>query len=127
MAKFSRVNADGHGNDPGQLHTGPNGAYPIGGLIQASDGNLCGTANGGGGGATHYGTVFRVTLDGTLTTIFTFTFDAVTGLTPNGANPEAALVQSTDGNLCGTTINGGGGAKSAAMARSLRCRLLEHC
>ena len=87
--------------------TGPNGAYPIGGLIQASDGNLYGTANGGGGGATHYGTVFRVTLDGTLTTIFTFTFDAVTGLTPNGANPEAALVQGTDGNLYGTTINGG--------------------
>ncbi len=87
--------------------TGPNGSYPIGGLIQASDGNLYGTANGGGGGATHYGTVFRVTLDGTLTTIFTFTFDAVTGLTPNGANPEAALVQGTDGNLYGTTINGG--------------------
>ena len=87
--------------------TGPNGAYPIGELIQASDGNLYGTTNGGGGGATHYGTVFRVTLSGALTTIFTFTFDAVTGLTPNGANPEAALVQGTDGNLYGTTINGG--------------------
>ncbi len=93
--------------------TGPNGTYPIGALIQASDGNLYGTTNGGGPDAngkpfaTHYGTVYRVTLDGTLTTIFTFTYDAATGLTANGANPEAALVQGRDGNLYGTTINGG--------------------
>ncbi len=93
--------------------TGPNGTYPIAGLIQASDGNLYGTTNGGGGDAngkpfnTQYGTVFKVTLDGTLTTLFIFTFDAMADRWPNGANPEAALVQGTDGNLYGTTINGG--------------------
>jgi uncharacterized repeat protein (TIGR03803 family) len=80
--------------------TGPNGTYPIGELIQASDGNLYGTTNGGGGDAnglpfaTQYGTVFKVSLDGTLTTLFVFTYDAV-------------LVQGTDGNLYGTTLNGG--------------------
>jgi len=83
--------------------TGPNGAVPRGGLIQASDGNLYGTTSGGG---TTYGTVFKVTLDGTLTTIFTFTYDPVT-FANNGFYPEAALVQGTDGNLYGTTLNGG--------------------
>jgi uncharacterized repeat protein (TIGR03803 family) len=93
--------------------TGPNGTYPIGALIQASDGNLYGTTSGGGGDAnghpfpTYYGTVFKVTLDGTLTTIFTFTYDAVADRTPNGAHPQAALVQGTDGNLYGTTASGG--------------------
>jgi uncharacterized repeat protein (TIGR03803 family) len=87
--------------------TGPNGTHPQGALIQASDGNLYGTTGGGGFLATQYGTVFKVTLDGTLTTIFTFTFDAMANRWPNGAFPEAALVQGTDGNLYGTTLTGG--------------------
>jgi uncharacterized repeat protein (TIGR03803 family) len=93
--------------------TGLNGTYPIGELIQASDGNLYGTTSGGGADAnghpfaTQYGTVFKVTLTGTLTTLFVFTFDAVADRAPNGENPEAALVQGTDGNLYGTTLNGG--------------------
>ena len=90
--------------------TGPNGTYPIGALIQASDGNLYGTTSGGGANppfATQYGTVFKVTLDGTLTTIFIFTYDAMAGRWPDGLSPQAALVQGTDGNLYGTTLNGG--------------------
>ena len=93
--------------------TGPNGTYPIDGLIQASDGNLYGTTNGGGGDAngnpfpTQFGTVFKVTLGGTLTTLFVFTYDSTADRYPNGRNPEAALVQGTDGNLWGTTLNGG--------------------
>ncbi len=93
--------------------TGPNGTYPIDGLIQASDGNLYGTTNGGGGDAngnpfpTQFGTVFKVTLGGTLTTLFVFTYDSTADRFPNGRNPEAALVQDTDGNLWGTTLNGG--------------------
>jgi uncharacterized repeat protein (TIGR03803 family) len=93
--------------------TGPNGTYPNAGVIQASDGNLYGTTTGGGPDAdghpfaTQYGTVFKVTLDGTLTTIFTFTYDAATDRAANGAYPEAALVQGTDGNLYGTTLGGG--------------------
>ena len=90
--------------------TGPNGTYPIGALIQASDGNLYGTTSGGGANppfATQYGTVFKVTLDGTLTTIFIFTYDAMTGRSARWLEPQAALVQGTDGNLYGTTLNGG--------------------
>src|SRR5437763_218073 len=53
--------------------TGLNGTYPICALIQASDGDLYGTTSGGGGPfPTQYGTVFKVTLDGTLTTLFIF-------------------------------------------------------
>ena len=93
--------------------TGPNGTHPLCALIQASDGNLYGTTGGGGGDAnghefaTHYGTVFKVTLDGTLTTIFTFTYDSTADRFPNGLSPQAALVQGTDGNVYGTTIGGG--------------------
>jgi uncharacterized repeat protein (TIGR03803 family) len=65
------------------------GANPVGGLIQATDGNLYGT--------TQLGTVFRATLGGTLTTL------GGTG----GQSPVAALVQGADGNFYGTTSRGG--------------------
>jgi uncharacterized repeat protein (TIGR03803 family) len=65
------------------------GANPEGGLIQASDGNLYGT--------TELGTVFKISLSGTLTTI------GGTG----GQFPVAGLIQGKDGNLYGTTSRGG--------------------
>jgi uncharacterized repeat protein (TIGR03803 family) len=43
--------------------SGPDGAYPAGALLQASDGNLYGTTSGGG--AFNAGTVFRVNLGAT--------------------------------------------------------------
>ncbi|HEY6271196.1 MAG TPA: choice-of-anchor tandem repeat GloVer-containing protein [Terriglobales bacterium] len=78
------------------------GAHPIGALIQAADGNFYGTTYEG---ASHHcfggcGTIFRLTPQGRLTTLHTFG-----GI--DGANPRAALVQGTDGNLYGTTSNGG--------------------
>src|SRR5271166_3728174 len=48
----------------------PDGALPVGGLIQYSDGNLYGTA--GYGGANNRGTVFKITPSGTLTTLYSF-------------------------------------------------------
>ncbi len=53
------------------------------------------------------GTVFQMTPNGTLTTLYTFC-----GVPPctDGEGPEDALIQATDGNLYGTTLNGGGGA-----------------
>jgi uncharacterized repeat protein (TIGR03803 family) len=45
---------------------GTDGAYPYAGLIQSTNGNLYGTTLGGG--ANGGGTVFDITLDGTLTT-----------------------------------------------------------
>ena len=78
---------------------------PLAALIQGSDGNLYGTT--AGGISPQYGTVFKCTLDGTLTTLFVFTFDPTTQTWPDGNAPEAALVQGPDGNFYGTTAGGG--------------------
>ncbi len=71
------------------------GSYPLAPLIEATDGNFYGTTaaaeNGSGDG-----TVFRVTPDGTLTTVHDFV-DA------EGKNPLTALVQGSDGNFYGPT------------------------
>jgi len=70
------------------------GAQPVGGLVQATDGNFYGTTEGGG--ATGVGTVFKITAEGILTTLHSFDcFD--------GCYPYAALVEGTDGNFYGTT------------------------
>jgi uncharacterized repeat protein (TIGR03803 family) len=69
------------------------GAFPYAGLVQARGGNLYGTTSLAG---THgYGTVFRVTPAGRLTTLHSF--GACDNGSPNG------LVQARDGNLYGTT------------------------
>jgi uncharacterized repeat protein (TIGR03803 family) len=78
---------------------------PLAALIQGSDGNLYGTT--AGGLPNEYGTVFKVTLDGTLTTLFVFTYDSTTQTWPDGNAPEAALVEGSDGNFYGTTTGGG--------------------
>ncbi len=78
---------------------------PLAALIQGSDGNLYGTT--AGGVSPQYGTVFKCTLDGTLTTLFAFTYDPTTDTFPDGNAPEAALVEGPDGNLYGTTVGGG--------------------
>jgi uncharacterized repeat protein (TIGR03803 family) len=84
-----------------------NGAYPAGGLMQASDGLFYGTTSEGGtnGG---WGTVFRMTADGTLTTLYSFGYD-------DGAYPSAGLVQATDDNLYGTTSKGGWGGQGTVF------------
>lgn len=75
------------------------GSSPLAPLIQATDGNLYGTAVAGG--ASYFGTVFRFTPSGALTTLYSFTNGA------NGGSPEAGLIQATDGNLYGTAVQGG--------------------
>ena len=50
---------------------GADGGYPLGGVIQGSDGNFYGTTSQGGANRT--GTVFQITTAGTLTTLFSFT------------------------------------------------------
>jgi uncharacterized repeat protein (TIGR03803 family) len=66
------------------------GAGPAAGLIQASDGNLYGTTELGGG------TVFKITLAGVLTVLHNFN-------APDYGVPLGALIQATDGNFYGTT------------------------
>jgi len=92
-------------------HGCPDGDAPYVGLVQGADGNLYGTTTYGGVGSNcpspdGCGTVFRITLDGTLTTLYSFC--SQTGCA-DGANPGGALIQATDGNLYGTTMNGGAG------------------
>ncbi len=67
------------------------GSFPLTPLIQASDGNFYGTTSAGGAGK---GTVFKMTADGTLTTLHTF----VDG---EGNAVTTALVQDRDGNFYG--------------------------
>jgi len=78
---------------------GPDGATPYAGLIQATDGNFYGTTVGGG--TSSAGTVFQLTPAGAVSVLYAFTGGA------NGATPFAGLIQATDGNFYGTTVNGG--------------------
>ncbi len=77
----------------------PDGLQPRGGLLLASDGNFYGTTSEGGA-AGGYGTVFKITPAGALTTLYSF------GLA-DGHSPQGALVQGADGNFYGTTNTGG--------------------
>ncbi len=78
---------------------GVDGGNPVAGLVQASDGNFYGTTGQGGAGG--YGTVFKMSSAGTLTTLYSFSGGA------DGGNPYAGLVQGSDSNLYGTTSSGG--------------------
>jgi uncharacterized repeat protein (TIGR03803 family) len=78
------------------------GFYPVAGLVQGTDGNFYGTAQGGGANA--LGTVFKITPHGNLTTLYSFCSQSNC---TDGSNPDAGLVQGTDGDFYGTTYNGG--------------------
>lgn len=75
------------------------GAWPHGGLIEGSNGDLCGTANRGG--AFGGGTVFRISKGGDFATIANFELTAATGHAP-----EAELIEAPDGNFYGVTFSG---------------------
>jgi len=79
---------------------GPDGGFPVAGMIQATDGNLYGTTWTGGSDNNNDGTVFKLTLSGKLTTLHSFDLT-------DGALPFAGLVQATDGDFYGTTEEGG--------------------
>ncbi len=74
------------------------GAAPYGGVIQTADGTLYGTTSGGGTGA--YGTVFKLSSNRRLTTLYNFTGGS------DGAYPYSGLIQASDGNFYGTTLGG---------------------
>jgi uncharacterized protein (TIGR03437 family) len=82
------------------------GANPMAGVIQGTDGNLYGTTlqsymtNNEFGG---YGTIFRITLSGSLTTLYSFASG------PGGAYPFTRLTQAGDGNFYGIAFGGSGG------------------
>ncbi|MGA2544393.1 MAG: choice-of-anchor tandem repeat GloVer-containing protein [Verrucomicrobiota bacterium] len=87
---------------------GFDGAFPQAGLVQGSDGEFYGTTAAGpfqGYYNPGYGTVFKISTNGMLTSLYFFTGGN------DGGGPAAALVQGSDGCFYGTT--GGGGTNGA--------------
>jgi len=75
------------------------GENPFGGLVLGTDGNFYGTTLGGGTFGT-FGTVFKITSGGQLTTLHSFQGS-------DGVTLFFGLAQATDGNFYGTTYEGG--------------------
>lgn len=83
-----------------ELISSSTGGLPSAALIQGVDGALYGTAETGG--ANGVGTVFKLQTDGTGFTILRHLSGS-----SSGSSPVAALVQTTNGALYGTTKRGG--------------------
>jgi len=98
----------------------PDGYYPSAGLVQSTNGDFYGTTVGGGAvnrpcaGEPNFmgcGTVFKISPSGTLTTLHEFCSQAGCA---DGAFPFAGLVQATNRDLYGTTLEGGANGKGTA-------------
>jgi uncharacterized repeat protein (TIGR03803 family) len=76
------------------------GANPTGSLISDGEGNLYGTTLAGG--SKGFGTVFKVSLDGQETVLYSFT-----GGPSDGKTPNRGLIRDAAGNIYGTTYYGG--------------------
>jgi len=76
------------------------GTDPEARLLLANDGSLYGTTKWGGGGSNNYGTIFRITPDGTWDLVYTF-------IRSDGAYPLSGLIQTKDGAFYGLTSKGG--------------------
>lgn len=92
------------GVDPGSftaLHNftgGSDGGSVVGGLVQATDGNIYGTTSLGG--TSGCGVLFRIRPSGAFDVLHDF--DSV-----SGCHPEVTLLQHTNGKLYGDTVAGG--------------------
>jgi len=86
---------------------GVDGAYPIAGLAQDKGGNLYGTAYAGG--ASGYGTVFKLNKTGKQSVLHSFTGGK------DGGIPWANLVRDPAGNLYSTSSGGGTGGNGVVF------------
>lgn len=86
--------------------SGPDGGAPYSGLTMDKQGNLYGTTLWGG--SSNYGTVFQLSPSGVETALHSFT------LVPDGGYPQGSLILDAEGNLYGTT--GDGGSSSCRFA-----------
>ncbi len=85
LVQFTGTSGAAKGTSPGDLSIG-------------SDGMIYGTTSAGG--ADNYGTIFKMTLNGALTTLVEFTGSS--GIA-RGKSPSTALQQASDGNFYGAT------------------------
>jgi len=76
------------------------GAFPNASLIEGKKGEFYGTAQQGG--ANYWGVVFEISTTGVESTLYSFAGGK------DGGSPEGALLAYKQGNLYGTTYNGGG-------------------
>ena len=99
------------------------GQLPIGDLLADADGNLFGATFAGGGqggvnnGANGGGTVFEITKTATSyagTPTILVSFCAVANCA-DGLTPGAALIADAEGNLFGTTFNGGANSEGVVF------------
>ena len=90
--------------------------YPQSGLVQASDGNFYGDTDVGAGGS-DLGTVYRITPQGQLTTLYRF---CVSGECPGGNTPVSALIQVAT-EICTALLSMG------AMWDAIRPLVAEQC
>jgi uncharacterized repeat protein (TIGR03803 family) len=92
------------GNAGNSLGQGPQAT-----LLKGSNGDFYGTT--WMGGVDGFGTVFQVTVSGSLTVLYSFTAQY------DGNNPIASLAQGSDGNFYGTTFAGGGNSSIGTVFR----------
>ncbi len=92
------------------------GAYPEGGLLFDSAGNIYGTTNGGGSHCFEYGgcgTIYKISPAAsggwTETVLYDFCKIKTSSSCLDGAFPWAGLIMDAKGNLYGTTASGGTG------------------
>ena len=87
------------------------GELPVTALTQGTDGKLYGSTTGGGimnskfCGVTGCGTVFQITLTGTLTTLHQFCSQGGTNPCSDGLFPDTVLVQVGNSSMVGTAGN----------------------
>jgi uncharacterized repeat protein (TIGR03803 family) len=77
---------------------GSGGKTPVGGLVQATDGNLYGSTRFGGNAG--YGTLYQITTGGKYVHLYSFPSSV-------GQYPTGSLLQHTNGLLFGTAADGG--------------------
>jgi len=95
-----KMSTSGVINNTYNFPCGLGGSFPIGPLVQASDGNFYSTTQDGG--ANGQGVIYRVTPSLAVTVLHSFgtTFG-------DGTFPSAGLLLATDGNYYGSTTDGG--------------------
>ncbi len=106
FTSFFRISPTGNFTNICSLYGGTNGYDPSYAMILARDGNFYGTTTYGGAGyneaddTDNGGTVFKLTPTGEFTLLNSF-------VGTNGFQPTGRLMQSTNGNIYGTTAFGG--------------------